>query len=238
MYKGKLINKVSMKTISSIIKAEKVDMGGVIIDQALPSQGIQNIDPFLLIHHWYNLFPGGQMQKEVGVGPHPHRGFSPVTVIYKGAVHHRDSLGNDSVVEAGGVQWMHAGKGITHSERPSAKIAGEGGEFEIIQFWVNSPARSKMEGAKYVSLSKDEIPIGHFEGRKSNFSVICGNYQGLEGPIEANQELLILNLDLAANESVELKIPETWNCCFYTLDGNTEVNGTSVQDKKISDSLR
>ncbi|MBT8189808.1 MAG: pirin family protein [Bacteroidia bacterium] len=221
-----------MKTISSIIKAEKIDMGGVKIDQALPVKTIQNIDPFLLVHHWYNSFPGGQLQKDVGVGPHPHRGFSPVTVIYKGAVHHRDSLGHDSIVRAGGVQWMSAGKGVTHSERPAANIASEGGEFEIIQFWVNTPSQFKMDKAIYIPLQNRDIPGKYFEGQQSQYSVICGDFMGLEGPVKAKQDLLILNIDLKPDETVEIEVPEYMNCCIYSLDGQIELNGTSVNDNK------
>ena len=128
------------RSVKKIIAAQKVNMGGHILDQPLPVNGIDQIDPFLLIHHWKRNMKGGDSQKDVGVGPHPHRGFSPVTFVFEGAVEHRDSLGNRATVTKGGTQWMHAGKGITHSERPSKTIAEEGGLQEFIQFWVNTPA--------------------------------------------------------------------------------------------------
>ena len=103
------------RTINQIIPAQKVNMGGHIIDQPLPTRQIDNLDPFLLIHHWHNHLPGNQKPQDVGVGPHPHCGFSPVTFIFEGAVEHRDSLGNRAVVENGGTQWMFSGNGITHS---------------------------------------------------------------------------------------------------------------------------
>ncbi|HAP70451.1 MAG TPA: pirin family protein, partial [Flavobacteriales bacterium] len=81
------------RSIHKIIPAQKVNMGGIILDQSLPVNGVEQIDPFLLIHHWASVLPGGQKEKEAGVGPHPHRGFSPVSLIFKGAVNHRDSLG-------------------------------------------------------------------------------------------------------------------------------------------------
>ena len=134
-----------MKVIKGIYSADKVDMGGILLDQPLPNGRLDSVDPFLLIHHWSDQLPGGQKQKDLGVGPHPHRGFSPVTLIFQGSLRHRDSFGNDEIVEAPGAQWMHSGKGIVHSERPSESLAEGGGPFEIIQFWVNSPAESKKK---------------------------------------------------------------------------------------------
>ena len=113
-------------------------MGRFRVRQPLPHQRINNIDPFLLLHHAgpTPYFAGSRPSAE-GVPPHPHRGFEPVTFVYKGGVHHRDSRGNDSVIGEGGVQWMTAGMGIIHSERPPAELTENGGDQEIIQLWVN-----------------------------------------------------------------------------------------------------
>ena len=83
-----------MDPLKMIIPAEKVDMGGFLINQPLPHYSKDYVDPFLLIHHGLDTLKGGQKQKDTGIGPHPHRGFSPVTIIFKGEVHHRDSRGN------------------------------------------------------------------------------------------------------------------------------------------------
>ena len=96
---------------------------------------------------------------KLGVGPHPHRGFSPVSLIFKGAVHHRDSMGVESTVGAGGTQWMNAGKGIVHSERPEKELAENGGAFELIQFWVNTPSSAKMNDPKYQALHAEEMEV-------------------------------------------------------------------------------
>lgn len=88
-----------MKKIKSIHKAEKVNMGGIILDQALPLRDLDQVDPFLLIHHHHVTHAPGGNEKELGIGPHPHTGFSPVTFIFKGDVHHRDSHGNSSIVK-------------------------------------------------------------------------------------------------------------------------------------------
>ena len=100
-------------------------MGGIPVLQPLPTFKVEQIDPFLLLHHASATVPAGIRPNDAGVGPHPHRGFSPVTFVFKGDVHHRDSRGNSQIVSAGGVQWMNAGMGIIHSEVPSIMLLGK-----------------------------------------------------------------------------------------------------------------
>src|SRR4030095_15893721 len=108
------------RTIKHTLYARQFDMGGMPIRQPFPSAEAEQVDPFLLLHHAEVKVPGHTPVEKSGVGPHPHRGFSPVTFIFKGGVHHRDSRGNNNAVYAGGTQWMNAGMGIIHSERPPA----------------------------------------------------------------------------------------------------------------------
>ena len=141
-----------MRSIRKIYPAERVRMGDIYLDQPLPARGLDMVDPFLLVHHWADEQEGGKHPSELGVGPHPHRGFTPATFIFKGKLHHGDSTGRSDIVEAGGVQWMNSGRGIIHSERPPMDFAAEGGEFEIIQFWVNAPKARKMDPPSYQPL--------------------------------------------------------------------------------------
>ena len=133
-------NHMPTRTINQIIPAQRINMGGHLLDQPLPTRQVDQIDPFLLIHHWDKPIAKGYRQKDLGVGPHPHRGFSPVTFIFKGSVRHQDSIGNNVVVSAGGTQMDACGKGIVHSERPGLELVENGGDQEFIQFWVNSPS--------------------------------------------------------------------------------------------------
>ena len=221
-----------MRKVKQIISSSKVNMGGIIIDQPLPTAAIDKIDPFLLIHHWYNSFPGNQKQNEVGVGPHAHRGFSPVTFIFKGGVQHRDSRGNDSIIYEGGTQWMNAGMGIVHSERPYKKVAEEGGEFEIIQFWVNTPAKFKMEQPSYKPLSKEDTPVYNSEDEKAKVYVVAGNYKDIEGTISTYSPLIILRLELEENGSLNFKIPTNYNTLIYQLDGQLTINDSEQLSSK------
>ena len=181
---------MNQKTVKRILPSQKVNMGGIIVEQPLPSHGIDQVDPFLLIHHWDSPLPGGQDQREVGVGPHPHRGFSPVTFIFKGDLQHQDSLGNNAIVSDGGTQWMHAGMGVTHSERPSAKMAMEGGELEFIQFWVNTPAAHKMSPATYLPIDQEQTPV--LSDENGYVAVVAGEYRGIKGPAPTFSPMTLL----------------------------------------------
>ncbi len=221
-----------MRKVKQIIPSSKVNMGGIILDQPLPSASVDQIDPFLLIHHWHDVLPGNQKQNEAGVGPHPHRGFSPVTFIFKGGVHHRDSRGNDSIIYDGGTQWMNAGRGIVHSERPFKQLAEEGGEFEIIQFWINNPAKYKMEQPSYQPLSKEETPVYNAEDGKARVYVVSGNYKNLEGKISAHSPLITLRMELEENGVLDFTIPTDYNTLIYQLDGGLTVNDKEQTNAK------
>ena len=214
-----------MRAIKSIHKSQKVNMGGIILDQPLPVGDLNMVDPFLLIHHWKEVLPGGQKQREVGVGPHPHRGFSPVTVVYSGEIHHRDSFGHNSIVGPGGTQWMVAGKGITHSERPSTEFAETGGLFEFIQFWVNLPAEHKMDMPRYFPLPKDETPKYTSDGVVA--SVITGSFLGVAGGIKTAHKVTVVSIEMMANHSIDFDVPLDENAVLYQLDG-----AVVIEDKK------
>lgn len=221
-----------MRSIRKTYIAPKVNMGGIILDQPLPAYGIDQIDPFILVHHWYRNHKGGQSQNELGVGPHPHRGFAPVTFIFKGGVHHQDSRGNNSIITEGGTQWMNSGMGIVHSERPIKEIAENGGEFEIIQFWVNAPAANKMDIPSYQPLTIDETPRIISPDKKTIIYVVAGNFKGAKGKIETYSPLLTLRIDIKKNGKIELPIPANYNAVLYQLDGSLKINNEELTSKK------
>lgn len=219
------------RSIRRIIPSQKVNMGGHIIEQPLPNKYMEQLDPFLLVHHAEWELKGNQRQQEVGIGGHPHRGFSPVTFVFQGDVRHQDSFGNDMVVKAGGTQWMHAGKGITHSERPSKELAQKGGLQEIIQFWVNTPAKYKMEKPYYLPLSEKDSPS--LEGDHYNIQIVAGTYKGLKGPAKTFSPMLLLRGEIEANGNVELEIPNHYNTLMYLLDGKLRVNDNNAHKKDL-----
>ena len=223
---------MNFRDIKTIVKARKVNMGGFIVDQPLPVDALDMIDPFLLIHHAEARYEPESNVKEVGVGPHPHRGFSPVTMVFQGEVHHRDSRGNSSIVKAGGTQWMNSGMGVIHSERPSKELAERGGIMEIIQFWVNSPGAFKMRPPEYIPLTADETPVLMLGDGESKIAVVSGQFENLQGPLKGYSPLLVLRLDLKKGVGKAIHIPSDFNALIYLLDGNLRINHNSDLFKK------
>ncbi len=221
-----------MRTIKQIIPAQKVNMGGHLLDQPLPAAGVDSLDPFLLIHHWESTLPGGQKENEVGVGPHPHRGFSPVTFIFKGSITHRDSLGNHAVVKDGGTQWMFAGKGVTHSERFGKDLPMQGGELEFIQFWVNAPREHKLAAPYYQPISLEETPLVKEE--KSNVWVVSGEYKNVKGIAPTYSPQLLLRGEIEAEGTINIPINENYNALMYLLDGEVEVDNKTLSRKDMA----
>lgn len=208
-----------MPQIKQIIDAPRVRMGDIFLHQPLPYRGLDAVDPFLLIHHWSDTLPGGQRQQDIGVGPHPHRGFSPVTLVFKGGVHHRDTIGNDGVIYAGGTQWMNSGSGLVHSERPDAQMAQAGGDFELIQFWVNSPAARKMETPSYQPITASDTPVVALNGGRAEVAVVVGAYAGKTGPVTPTSDMLVLRVTAEAGATFELQLTPGFEALSYQLDG-------------------
>ncbi len=207
-----------------------MDMGGLPIRQPLPTQQVEQVDPFLLLHHADIKVPYHLEPDHAGVGPHPHRGFSPVTFIFKGGVHHRDSRGNDSVIYEGGAQWMNAGMGIIHSERPPVDIQERGGRQEIIQLWINTPAQHKMDVPAYQAVSAEEVPTFRSEDQNAVLRVFSGQWHGLKGPVVSHTEVNTATLFLKTGGSFELAVPAHHHAMIYLLDGQVSVDGFGLVD--------
>ncbi len=197
-------------------------MGGMPIRQPFPTMNVQQIDPFLLLHHADVKVPANIDPDHGGVGPHPHRGFSPVTFIFKGGVHHRDSRGNDSVIYAGGAQWMNAGMGVVHSERPPVDIHEIGGRQEIIQLWINTPAAHKMDQPNYIPLSSENVP--QRTSGNVNLKVFSGEVDGLNGPIPSYTEVNAATLELKKGARFSTTLPADHNVVIYLLDGKLNID--------------
>lgn len=214
-----------MKTVKYLLYAHPYDMGGFPIRQPFPTNNVEKIGPFILLHHAYVKVPTHVPPKQAGVGPHPHRGFSPVTFIFEGAVHHRDSRGNNSIVEKGGVQWMNAGMGVIHSERPPENIHEIGGVQEIIQLWVNTPAKHKMDEPQYIPLTKDQIPTILSEDGLSTIHIVAGTVNGVKGNIEGLSPLSAATIFLKKGAKLNLDVANTHESLIYILSGKIKITG-------------
>ncbi|MBB6611705.1 pirin family protein [Pontibacter sp. Tf4] len=216
------------RTVARLLYAEEVEMNGEPVRQPFPTEQVDQIDPFLMLHHHTTTISPDIEPRRAGIGPHPHRGFSPVTFVYKGGVHHRDSRGNNSIVYEGGTQWMDAGMGITHSERPPHDIQERGGVQEIIQIWVNLPAKHKMIQPRYQPLHASETPVVTGDGY--TIQVITGELGNVKGPVKSLVPLLVLRLTLQAGATCHIPVPETYNAVFYLLDGQISLQGYGLID--------
>ncbi len=217
------------RTIKNILYAQMIDMGGMPVRQPFPSAKAERIDPFLLLHHADIKVPKHVDTKHAGVGAHPHRGFSPVTFIFKGGVHHKDSRGNDNIIYAGGTQWMNAGMGIIHSERPPHDILERGSEQEIIQLWVNMPAKNKMDQPAYYPLTKEETPTINKEN--ISISVVAGELDGENGKIPTLLPVNAFTAEFKKGGKYSFPVPSSHNAFVYLLKGKLNVNGTADIDK-------
>ncbi len=218
------------RSVSRLLYAHQMDMGGMPIRQPLPTQNVEQIDPFLLLHHANIKAPSHVEPDHAGVGPHPHRGFSPVTFIFQGGVHHRDSRGNDSVIYAGGAQWMNAGMGIIHSERPPHDIHEIGGRQEIIQLWINTPAKNKMDPPAYFPLSAEEAPKVTSPDGLVTGKVFSGEVLNVKGPIPSQAVVNAATFELKKNGTISIPIPPSHNAFIYLLDGQLKVDGFGLVD--------
>lgn len=211
------------RSVQALLYAKEYPMGKLRVRQPFPSHYVDYPDPFLLLHHADMKISEFFDPKNDGVGPHPHRGFSPVTFIFKGGVHHRDSFGNSSVVLEGGVQWMNAGRGIIHSERPPANIHEMGGRQEIIQLWVNTPAKHKMDTPAYFPLHGDDMPRIDDPQGKYQIKLVSGQLAGLEGKIPTLSPVTTATIDAQEGANIELKLPAEETVIIYLLDGEIEI---------------
>ena len=218
------------RTVTNLLYAHPYDMGGMPIKQPFPTEKVERIDPFLLLHHADIKVPKHLEPDHAGVGPHPHRGFSPVTFIFKGAVHHRDSRGNDSVVYAGGAQWMNAGMGVMHSERPSSDIHEIGGRQEIIQLWVNTPSQHKMDQPAYFPLQANEVPRFISDDKLVTVNVFSGEVLGVKGKIPSSLPVNAATIEIKKDGKIQIPIPVDYNAFLYLLDGKISVDGYGITE--------
>lgn len=225
---------MSNRTIKQTLYAQQFDMGGFPVRQPFPSGKTEQIDPFLLLHHADIKVPQHKPVSQSGVGPHPHRGFSPVTFIFKGGVHHRDSRGNNNVIYAGGTQWMNAGMGIIHSERPPHDIFELGGRQEIIQLWVNSPAAHKMDQPHYHPLTAEETPTIISTDGLATIHIIAGELAGVKGKIPTLSPVNTFTAEFKKGGKYNFTIPANHNAFIYLLDGKVNINDNHAIDGKYA----
>jgi hypothetical protein len=182
------------------------------------------LTPFLLLDHAgpARFEPA---EKPLGVGWHPHRGFETVTVVLDGEVDHQDTAGNGGRIGPGEVQWMTAGSGLLHKEMHSADFSRKGGRFEVLQLWVNLPARSKMTAPRYQTLQVKDIPVIPLADAAGSVRVISGEFAGRRGPAKTFTPVTVLDTRLRAGGKTKLNLRDGCTASIYVLKGKVLLNG-------------
>ena len=183
-----------------------------------------SVSPFLMLDYGQpKNFP--PTEKKLGVGQHPHRGFETVTIAYQGEVEHGDSVGNHGIIGPGDVQWMTAASGIIHEEFHSHKFAKSGGVFEMVQLWVNLPAKHKMDPPKYQPILSGDIPVVDLGTDGSTAKIIAGDFNGTSGAATTHTPINMWDVLLKENGRVSLPVPEGHNTIILVRSGAVTVEG-------------
>lgn len=189
--------------------------------------GAANISPFLLLDYAgpAEFEPASHRR---GVGQHPHKGFETVTLVYQGELEHRDSTGSGGLIGEGDVQWMTAGAGIVHEEFHSPAFTKNGGPLEMVQLWVNLPARAKESPAAYQTLLDSDIPAVPVDNGNGQLRVIAGDYLDHKGPARTFTPINVWDLNLNPGSEVTLPAPEGHTTFMAALSGTVLVNDSEI----------
>jgi redox-sensitive bicupin YhaK (pirin superfamily) len=192
----------------------------------------QELSPFLMLDYASSTpFPPATTTK--GVGPHPHRGFETVTIVYQGELAHKDSAGNSGTIGPGDVQWMTAGAGILHEEMHSAQFTQHGGMLSMAQLWVNLPAKQKMTSPGYQAIEAQHIPTMHLENDQGTARLIAGKHAGLSGPAKTHTAMQVWDMKIKKGAVISLPAPNHWNAALVILQGQVETDKGVAGDASL-----
>lgn len=219
--------KMKLNTLKSIGRSDFVNMGPIRLRQPLPTQQIDIVDPFILLHH-YGPYDISEKSNPFDLGPHPHRGFEPITFLVQGEQLHRDSLGNESVVKTGDVQWTTAGRGIIHAEAPTKEFVKKGGTIEGIQLWLNLPAEKKMMEANYQHVKHDHFRVVTSADSLVETRIIAGELNGTYGRIATQTAVNAFMIEAKAGGTQSILFSIGQQGLLYLLKGKVKVNGSTT----------
>lgn len=212
-----------VRTIQEVSDSPMVNMGPIRLRQPIPNRRIENVDPFILLHH-YGPYDISEFNNPFDLGPHPHRGFEPITLLYKGEQLHRDSLGNEMVVKAGDIQWTTAGRGVIHSEGPTDDFVLRGGELEGIQLWLNLPAAKKMMPAAYQHVESETMNVIDNNDKSIALKIVAGEQKGLYGRIKTQTPVNVFMIKSNGLGELDIDLPQDHDALIYLLDGDAIIN--------------
>jgi redox-sensitive bicupin YhaK (pirin superfamily) len=188
---------------------------------------MERMDPFIMLDY-NSKFKFAPSARPKGVGVHPHRGFETVTIAYQGKVEHHDSSGGGGVISEGDVQWMTAASGVLHKEFHEKEWSKEGGDFQMVQLWVNLPAKDKMSKPKYQAIENASIAKVPLANKGGEIEVIAGEYKGVKGTATTFTPINMLNVKLNKGAKAEFEMPASYNTGLLVIEGSILVNGTTI----------
>lgn len=216
---------MTTRTVAQILDSTQERVGHFAIRNVLPSRQLRQIDPFLLIHHM------GPLPVREGatdrIPPHPHAGFEVVTYLLDGSFYHRDSLGNNQVASAGDVNWMTSGAGIVHSEGPSDELISQGGTAQLLQVWINLPAKLKQTAPLFRHYPAASFPTAEKEGLWVR--TLLGSYEGKSAPVPTHTALFWHHVKLEAGTRFNLMVDPKQEAALYLMAGVLKVLGEEVK---------
>jgi hypothetical protein len=207
---------------------------GFIVRRPFPTQGLELVDPFLLLDEMgpVDYRPG----EAVGAPDHPHRGFETITYMLEGQFEHEDSAGHKGVLRPGDVQWMTAGAGIVHSEMPSREIREKGGRVHGFQIWVNLPAKLKMTRPRYQEVPGGKIPQAASADGRARVRVVAGEALGAHALIDTYIPIVYQDWTLDAGADVTVPLPREQQSLAYVFQGSALVGneGKEIRDGQLA----
>ncbi len=230
---------MSEKTLQSVLPAPPPHWvgDGFLVRPLFGSLAFTGVPSPFLMFDWAAPTAFAPRAEPHGVGPHPHRGFETVTIVYDGEVDHRDSAGHADRIGAGDVQWMTAGAGVVHEEFHGATIAAKGGTVSMAQLWVNLPAADKMVPPRYQAIQARDIPTVAFDGGR--LRVIAGAHRGTDGvetvgPARTHTPLSVWDGTLEAGARFEGRVPAGWTTIVAVLAGALDIGGREVAAARVA----
>ena len=187
---------------------------------------MKRMSPFLLMDYAPVHYFAPNDGPPRGVGSHPHRGIETVTIAYKGKVEHNDSTGAGGIIEEGGVQWMTSGKGILHKEYHEKNFSKKGGEMQMVQLWVNLPAKDKMTEPKYQNIEKNDLAKVDLGNGVGTIDIIAGEFENNKGPASSFSHLSLFNVKLKKGKGTSLSFKESHNTGLLIIKGNVTINNS------------
>lgn len=222
------------RTVKSVHRAYRDDIADLQTQRPLPGPAISDLNPFLFLnHHGPQVY--APKNRGLPFGPHPHRGFETVTFMLEGSLAHSDTGGHESIIDAGGVQWMTAGSGLIHAELSPRSFMEQGGALEILQLWLNLPAILKMTKPRYLGLQADEIPVVGIAGDGGQVQLISGEYHGVRGPVESLTNTFMSVVRLSAGGRVEFKGLSGRAVFLYVVRGSIAIGGQQVPEFNLAE---